>query len=105
MQSAMEDFDYSTLSPKQTDDLRIELCARYQQYSDRMIELEIARAEIWPDIRKSAKSVKDAELEFDRTDNGKEIIFLKYQLRATEKKISALRDRMQRYNNEARNYY
>jgi len=93
------------LSPALVDNLRCKKVAEYEKLSMKMAELEIARAIKWPDFRKDAKSVKDAEMEWDRTEEGQEIIYLKHKLKSTEKKISALSARMRRFELEARNQY
>lgn len=93
------------LTPAQVDDKRIELCDRYSRLSDEMVEVEHKYNEVWLGVREECKTNTEADRKMNVTDVGKRKIELKYQLKAVEKKIGALRDRLKRLDNEARNTY
>jgi len=93
------------LTPGQLDDKRLELCDRYQKYSDKMIEIEQQFAEVWLELKNEGRTNAEVEMVLNTTKVGKKRIELKYKLKATEKKIGALRDRMRRLDNEAHNTY
>jgi len=95
----------SIFTPKQADEYLLLLAAWYDKYSEEMAKLEISRAEEWIDLRKESKTNTETEMLYDATTNGKRRIELKYQLKALEKLISALKARLQRLNNESYNQY
>jgi hypothetical protein len=95
----------SVFTPKQVDDYRLLLVAWYQKYSEELVEIEKAAAGEWLALRVDAKSDKAADMAYDATEHGQKRIELKYVLKAIEKMISALKDRMRRLNNEAFHQY
>lgn len=98
-----KEVDY--LTPALTDNYRKMLAGWYSNYSQELAEIDKRRAFVWLEIRKTVKSTKEADILYDQTEDGQRRIELKYKLKALEKNISALRDRLQRFQNESYNQY
>lgn len=97
--------ELSTLTPREVDDYRTILSGWYYQGSEELALLEVNRPEKWYAIKMDVKTNHEADLMYDCTPDGKRRIELKYKLRAIEKLIGALKDRLQRLNSEARYQY
>lgn len=94
-----------TFTPEQVDSYSILLCTWYEKYSEELAEIEISMPAEWLKLKQDCKTNREADLRYDMSDNGKRRIKLKYTLKATEKLISALRDRLRRLNNESFSQY
>lgn len=97
--------EVGNFTPKQADDYRLLLVTWYQQKSDEAAKIEVARASEWLAIKSNCKTNTEAEMLYDNSEHGRQRIALQYELKSIEKMISALKDRMQRLNNEAFNRY
>ena len=93
------------LTPRLTDDYRNLLAAWYETYSDELVYIEQRYPKDWTEIRKECKSVKEADMIYNQTEDGQRRIFLKYKLKSLEKSISALKDRLRRLELESFNRY
>lgn len=100
------------LTPQQTDLYRTQLVALYSLLSEELATLEAAKATAWlyikhhdeqDQVRPDPLSMKETEMLYDCTAEGKRRIVLKYHLKAMEKCISALSARQRRLEVEARN--
>lgn len=94
-----------TFTPLDCDNHRILLCAWYEQASQELVDIEVKYAQEWLDLKKEDKTNAEVDKIMDTTDTGKKRVQLKLGLKAREKMIGALRDRMKRLNEEARNQY
>jgi hypothetical protein len=66
-------------------------------------ELEVIRAQMWPELRKNATSDKQCDREWDATAHGLRQIELKYLLKALEKLMSACKSRIEQLKVESFN--
>lgn len=92
-------------TPKQCDDYRLLLVSWYDKYSEEQAEVDIQCAEMYLELKNGDITIKEAEMRVDTSEIGKRRIRLKYKLRAMEKMIGALKDRLRRLNNESYNQY
>ena len=93
------------LTPKLTDDYRNLLAAWFEKYSTELAQIEKRYPKVWTAFRKKCKSVKEADMEYNQTEDGQRRIELKFKLKSLEKNISALKDRLRRFELESFNRY
>ena len=98
---------FELLTPRQVEKYRLELTAAYGLFSDELALIESTLADDCLALMKILKqggksSWKEVEMNYDHTSNGKRRIILKAKLKAIEKLIGALRDRLRRLDDESR---
>ena len=93
-------FDDVYLTPKLTDLYRSVLVSWYSRDNEEMAGVEKRRPGIWQSLRKQSKSDKVAEMKYDEIADGQRRIELRYELKSLEKLISALKDRLHRFEME-----
>lgn len=99
---------FEILTPRQVEKYRLELTAAYGLFSDELALLESTMADEWLKIRELASTQKIritgqyTDMLYDSSPNGKRRIILKAKLKAVEKLIGALRDRLRRLDDESR---
>ena len=95
-----DSFDDVYLTPKLTDLYRSVLVSWYSRDNEEMAGVEKRRPIFWQTLRKNSKSDKVAEMKYDATADGQRRIELRYELKSLEKLISALKDRLHRFEME-----
>jgi hypothetical protein len=95
-----DNFDDVYLTPKLTDLYRSILVSWYSRDNEEMAAIEKRRPSFWQTLRKASKSDKVAEMKYDSTADGQRRIELRYELKSLEKLISALKDRLHRFEME-----
>jgi len=93
------------LTPKLTDNYRNLLAAWFERYSTELAQIEKRYPTDWIKLRKTVKSVKEADMRYNSTSDGQRRIELKFKLKSLEKNISALKDRLRRFELESFNRY
>ncbi len=84
------------LTPKLTDLYRCILVSWYARDSELMSGIEKRRGAAWQRLRKESKTDKETEMKYDESEDGQNRIELRYEMKAVEKMISSLRDRLRR---------
>lgn len=83
----------------------VKLSAEYSLMSEEFAKIEQRRPFAWSEIRATAKSVKDADMAYDMTEDGQRRIYLRHIMAASEKRQSAIKNQLRVYENEARGTY
>jgi len=95
----------TTFTPEQCDNYRTLLCAWYEKMSQRLAEVDIEYNTQWLELKKKIKTNAEIDRKMAITKIGQERNTLKLGLKAREKMIGALKDRMHRLNQEAYNLH
>lgn len=93
-------------SPKNLDDINIELSGWYAYFSEQIIFLEISEAEFYQEKKngEAEKPLSDKNIEYQWkvTENGKEHIRVKQTIKTLEKLMSNIKSSIRRAETEAR---
>ena len=92
-------------NPPLVQEWRNWLSAEYATVSFKLQSILISKADYWQKIRKETKTDKKADLEYDKTPEGKQERLLKARLKVIEKLLSALRTQLEVWNIESYNQY
>ena len=95
----------NTFTPLDCDNYRTLLCAWYEKMSQRLAEVDFEYNEEWLKLKEKGITNAEANRRMAITEIGKEKNTLKLGLKAREKMIGALKDRMHRLNQEAYNVH
>ncbi|HDM31807.1 MAG TPA: hypothetical protein ENG32_00330 [bacterium] len=93
------------LTPQEVMKFREFLAAEYFYLGMELAMILMKKPEVWKNIRKSVKSDRKADMEYDATEWGKKEIVLKMKLKGIEKMLSALRSTLEIQQGEAMNLY
>lgn len=97
------------LTPHQTDNYIVQLSALYGLLSERLAVIEGQYPKTWLELKFGASAGQKGYTDkmtdklYDSTPDGQERTKLRIRLKSIEKNISALKGRLYRLNNEARN--
>lgn len=91
------------MTPHELGEKKLELSAEYERLSELLSELDKKRPFQWVEVRKTCKSVKEADMLYDMSEDGQATITIKSRLQAIEKRVSAISSMLYILNNEARN--
>jgi|SRR6185437_6394426 len=95
----------SNIPPGKLSEHRLWLSAHYSYLAQKMEEVLIHKPTKWMDIRKHAQSDKQADMEWEQTEEGQIEFKCKWQMKATDKLLSGINSRLRTMENEARNQY
>lgn len=98
----------TNLTPQQVNqavDKRVKLSEEYARLSDEMATLEQNEAVYFHTRREELKTDKAVQRDWNATEEGLRLIYLKRHVKGVEKEISALNSLIQVANNQARNLY
>ena len=79
------------ITPHEAVELRQQLAGMYAFYSETLEDILVRKPSVWVLIRVKHKSDKQADLEWDTTDDGKNEIGLGMRLKRIEKMMSSLK--------------
>lgn len=92
-------------SPGELADLRLELSGQYSYYSGVLESILITKPKIWMDLRKDNKSDTATERAWEATEDGIKEMRCRLRMKRIEKMLSAIRQRLEVMQGEARNVF
>lgn len=95
----------STLSPGELADLRLKITGYFSRYSGMLEEILTEKPGRWMELRKDAKSDAATDKAWEATEQGIQEMRLKLRLKRLEKIASAVKQRVEVMQGEARQMY
>jgi hypothetical protein len=92
------------LPPGELSEIRLRLSAEYSYLSSLLEVILMKKPEIWLSLKSNNSDTK-TEMLWSLTEDGKNEIKYRHQLKAIEKMISAVRTRLEVMSQEARNQF
>lgn len=92
-------------TPRELAEERLKLSADYFKMSEALGGLLTKKTVKWSELRANTKSDKQADMQWDATDEGREEMRLRLMLKATEKQMSAIKTMLEVMQGEARNQF
>ncbi len=93
------------MNPHELAERRLTLSAEYARLSEKMGFILSERPLEWLQLRKTAKSDKEADRQYEASPAGKEEVVLRYKLKGMEKEISGIKTYLEVLQGESRNNY
>lgn len=81
---------------------RVQLAGEYERDAELLTDILTQKAAIWPELRKNLKSDRSADKAWDSTPAGINEMKLRLKMKASEKKMSALKTMLDVMEGEAR---
>lgn len=91
------------MSPHTLAEELVRLSSEYSTMSEERAQIEQRRPFKWTELRADAKSVKDADVMYEMTDDGQRLIYLKRVMEGYEQRMSAIKNTLQTNIAEMRN--
>ncbi len=104
-ETAINNLKDPNASPHALSDIHSWMAGEYGFISARMAEIGMRKPIEWSKIREGKTSDKQADLEWDKTEDGQAEIKYRFYLKALEKMLSSVKLRIGILNEEARNSY
>lgn len=92
-------------TPRQMAEERLKLSDDYLKMSEALGAILTKKTVKWSEIRANCKSDKQADMQWDATDEGTEEMRLRLMLKAVEKRMSALKTMLEVMAGESRNQF